>query len=65
MARTLNIYWTLTWSGSEASFCDSDDDNNDCDGNVGVLNVQNDNDTEEIEHITTQHIEDILGNIVK
>lgn len=40
-------------SGSKASFCDSDDDNNDCDGNVGILNVQNDNDTKEIEHITT------------
>ncbi|KAL4082614.1 hypothetical protein QTP88_029786 [Uroleucon formosanum] len=61
-----NIEYLLDFdlpSGSEASFCDSDDDNNDCDGNVDILNVQNDNDTEEIEHITTQHIEDILGNI--
>ncbi|XP_022182209.1 uncharacterized protein LOC111042025 [Myzus persicae] len=31
--------------------------------NVDILNVQNDNDTVEIEHITPQHIEDILGNI--
>lgn len=32
-------------SGSEASFCGSDDDNNDYDGNIDILSVQNDNDT--------------------
>lgn len=51
-------------SDSEASFCDSDDRNYDSDGNAGILHVQNDNDTEEIENITPQHIEDILGNII-
>ncbi|XP_015367017.1 PREDICTED: protein PFC0760c-like [Diuraphis noxia] len=51
-------------SGSEASFCDSDDDNNDSDGNGdNILYEQNDNDTEEIVHPTPQPIEDFLGNI--